>query len=210
MLAFLLVSSAYFGGVPWLPMTVSFAMVALTINTLLTAQPSSQRFLVLLHSLFGIFFIGWTLSHLVLIRSLPAGKWYIFFLCAIVWVADSVAMYVGKSIGRHKMALSISPGKTWEGAAGGVIGGAATAIASGYFLVPQLTIWQRILLGVLLSIAAQISDLGESMLKRYTGVKDSGELIPGHGGLLDRIDSVLFAAPTLLYTLHFLQHGPAI
>ena len=108
------------------------------------------------------------------------------------------------------MAISISPGKTWEGAAGGVIGGAATAIASGYFLVPQLTIWQRILLGVLLSIAAQISDLGESMIKRYTDVKDSGGLIPGHGGLLDRIDSVLFAAPTLLYTLHFLQHGPAI
>ncbi len=209
LLAFLLVFSAYLNAISLLPLMATLTIIALTINALSTDQSPYQRFLALLHSFFGIFFIGWSLSHLVLLRGLPDGKLYILFLCAIVWVGDSIAMYVGKMIGRHKMSMSISPGKTWEGATGGLIGGLVAAVASRNYLVPQLTLGQCLLLALLLSTTAQISDLCESMIKRYTGVKDSGELIPGHGGLLDRIDSLLFAAPTFVYTLRLLNHGLA-
>jgi phosphatidate cytidylyltransferase len=207
LVAFLLVFTAYLGGERWLPMALSFGIAALTASALLTSQHGSYRFLMLLYNLFGVLFIGWSLSHLILLRSLTAGKWYIFFLCVIVWVGDSTAMYIGRSLGRHKMAPSISPGKTWEGAVGGVLGGVFAAALGACVLLPQLVLWQSLILGLLVSLAAQLSDLGESMIKRYAGVKDSGELIPGHGGLLDRIDSVLFAAPMLVYTLDFLLHA---
>jgi phosphatidate cytidylyltransferase len=206
MAGFLLVFTAYFGGERWMPMALFFGVTTLTVSTLLPSCQGSHRFPALLHSLFGVFFVGWGMSHLILLRSLPTGKWFIFFLFAIVWVGDSTAMYIGKSLGRHKMAPFISPGKTWEGALGGALGGVLAAVLGAHLLVLQLTLVQSLLLGFLVSLAAQVSDLGESMIKRYAGVKDSGELIPGHGGLLDRIDSVLFAAPMLLYALNFLLH----
>ena len=107
------------------------------------------------------------------------------------------------------MAPAISPGKTWEGSVGGAVGGVLTAVLSAGFWLPHLVLWQCVVLGLFISCAAQISDLGESMLKRYAGVKDSGGLIPGHGGILDRIDSMLFAAPTLVYALHVLMVVPS-
>jgi phosphatidate cytidylyltransferase len=161
------------------------------------------------YSIFGVLFIGWNLSHLILLRLLPAGPSYILFLCAVVWVGDSAAMYVGKSLGRYKMAPAISPGKTWEGAVGGAVGGVLAAVWSAGFWLPHLGLWQCVMLGLCISLAAQMSDLGESMLKRYAGVKDSGGLIPGHGGILDRIDSLLFAAPTLVYVLQVLMPVPS-
>jgi phosphatidate cytidylyltransferase len=107
------------------------------------------------------------------------------------------------------MAPVISPGKTWEGAIGCVVGGVGTAVVSARFWLPDLLLWQWIVLGLCISLAAQLSDLAESMLKRYAGVKDSGGLIPGHGGMLDRIDSLLFAAPTLVYALYVLLPAPS-
>jgi phosphatidate cytidylyltransferase len=129
-----------------------------------------------------VLFFAWTLSHLILLRLLPAGQWYMLFLCAVVWVGDSVAMYIGKSLGQHKMAPAISPGKTWEGAVGGVVGSVGTAILSAGF--GCRICFSGNVLPACIALAAQISDLGESMLKRYAGVKDSGGLIPGHGGIL--------------------------
>jgi phosphatidate cytidylyltransferase len=170
------------------------------------SQHGPQRFSALLHSLFGVVFIGWGLSHLILLRNLAEGKWYIFFLCFLVWIGDSAAMYVGHSLGQRKLVPTISPGKTWEGAVGGVVGGVLAAVLSARLLVPHLLLWQTVVLGLSISVAAQISDLGESLIKRYAGVKDSGGLIPGHGGVLDRIDSLLFAAPTMFYTLDFFFH----
>jgi phosphatidate cytidylyltransferase len=203
---FLLVFTAYFGGERWMPMALFFGVVTLTVSALIPSHHGAQRFPALLHSLFGVFFVGWGTSHLILLRNLPTGKWSIFFLFAIVWVGDSAAMYIGKSLGRHKMAPFISPGKTWEGALGGTLGGVLAAVLGAHLFIPWLALGQSLLLGLLVCLAAQVSDLGESMIKRYAGVKDSGELIPGHGGLLDRIDSVLFAAPMLVYALNFLLH----
>lgn len=202
----LLVYAAYAGGERWMSRVLSCGVAFLVLSTLVTSQSSPHRLLVLLHSVFGVLFIGWNLSHLMLLRSLDAGQWYVFFLCGIVWVGDTMAMYVGKSLGRHKLAPAVSPGKTWEGAIGGIVGGVSAAVFGARFFLPQVTLLQGVSLGLLVSVAAQISDLGESMIKRYAGVKDSGELIPGHGGLLDRIDSVLLAAPILIYALDFLSH----
>ena len=202
--ALLLVYAAYAGGERWMSRVLSFGVTFLVLSALVTSQSHPHRLLVLLQSVFGVLFIGWGLSHLILLRNLDTGQWYIFFLCGIVWVGDTVAMYVGKSLGRHKMAPSTSPGKTWEGAIGGIVGGLSAAVFGARFFIPQVTLWQGLGLGLLVSVAAQVSDLGESMIKRYAGVKDSGDFIPGHGGLLDRIDSVLLAAPMLIYALDFL------
>ena len=201
-----LVLVAYLGGKVWLPLALSGSIMILTLGALLPSQCGTQRFSALLHSLFGIVFIGWSLSHLVLLRNLSEGQWYIFFLCFLIWVGDSVAMYVGQAMGRHKLAPTISPGKTWEGAIGGAAGCILTAVLSARLLVPHLRLWHSVVLGLLISMAAQISDLGESLIKRYAGVKDSGELIPGHGGILDRIDSVLLAAPMLFYAVDSFFH----
>jgi phosphatidate cytidylyltransferase len=200
---------AHLGGARWVSLTLFLSMVALTISVMLTASPAAHFFPMLVYSVFGVLFIGWTLSHLILLRFLPAGPWYVLFLCTVIWVGDSAAMYVGKSLGRHKMAPAISPGKTWEGALGCVIGGVCTAVVSAGFWLPHLRLWQCLVLGLCIALAAQLSDLGESMLKRYAGVKDSGGLIPGHGGMLDRIDSLLFATPTLVYALYVLLPAPS-
>jgi len=207
--AFALTMAAHFGGWRWLSIGLFCSIVALTIGAMLTASPVPHFFPMLVYSVFGVLFIGWTLSHLVLLRLLPEGPWYMLFLCAVVWVGDSAAMYIGKSLGRHKMAPTISPGKTWEGSVGGVVGGVGTAVVSAGFWLPHLVFWQCVVLGLCISLAAQISDLGESMLKRYAGVKDSSRLIPGHGGILDRVDSMLFAAPTLVYALYVLLPVPS-
>jgi phosphatidate cytidylyltransferase len=198
------------GSTHWLSMTLFFSIVALTLSVMLTASQTAHFLPMLVYSVFGMLFLGWTLSHLILLRLLPAGPWYILFLCAVVWVGDTAAMYVGKSLGQHKMAPAISPGKTWEGAIGCVIGGVCTAVVSARFWLPDLVLWQCIVLGLCISLSAQLSDLGESMLKRYAGVKDSGGLIPGHGGMLDRIDSLLFATPTLVYALYVLLPAPSL
>jgi phosphatidate cytidylyltransferase len=192
------------GGRDWLALAFFLSLVALTCGVMVSAVPGSHSLPTLVYSVFGVLFIGWTLSHLMLLRLLPAGQWYVLFLCVVVWVGDSVAMYVGKSLGRHKLAPTISPGKTWEGSVGGTVGGVLTAIVSAALWLPDLGLWQCMLLGLCISIAAQMSDLGESLIKRYAGVKDSGGLIPGHGGMLDRIDSMLFAAPALVYALDLL------
>ena len=200
---------AYLGDVRWLSLTLFLSLVALAISVMVLASQVAHFFPMMVYSVFGVLFIGWTLSHLILLRLLPAGPWYMLFLCAVVWVGDTAAMYVGKSLGHHKLAPAISPGKTWEGAIGGVIGSVCTAVVSAGWWLPHLGPWQCIVLGLCISLTAQLSDLAESMLKRYAGVKDSGGLIPGHGGMLDRIDSLLFAAPTLVYVLYVLLPAPS-
>ena len=204
-----LMAAAYLGGWPWLSPALFLGLLLLTLSAIVSSQDASGKFPMVLHGAFGILGIAWCLSHFVVLRSMQAGQWYLLFMCVTVWVSDSMAMYTGKLLGRHRLAASLSPGKTWEGAVGGTMSGVVTAGATASFLVPQLLLWQSVLLGFLITLAAQISDLGESMLKRYTGAKDSSGLIPGHGGSLDRIDSMLFAAPTLCYALEVLGKASA-
>lgn len=200
----LLAIAAYVGDTPWLSMALFMGLLGLTSSVISLEDQEASLFLTLISSVFSVVFIGWGLSHLVLLRHLPEGKWYLLFLCAIIWAGDSSAMYIGKTFGRYKLAPTISPGKTWEGAVACVIGGGGAALLGAGWWLPHMTLGHAALLGLGVSVAAQLSDLGESLIKRHAGVKDSGALIPGHGGMLDRIDSMLFAAPTLVYMLNVL------
>jgi len=145
-------------------------------------------------TLTGVLYIGWLISCLVALR-LEAGRDWVFLVLFATFGSDTAAYFIGKAIGRHKMAPAISPGKTWEGAVAGVLGAAVI----GYLFTLDtplrlpLDYAHAIILGVVISIFGQLGDLAESMLKRGTGVKDSGIIMPGHGGILDRLDSILFA-----------------
>jgi phosphatidate cytidylyltransferase len=127
----------------------------------------------------------------------------LFFALALNWVGDSAAYYVGRKFGKHKLAPVVSPGKSWEGAIASVLG----AVLFGVFylgrFVPQIAAWQVALIAVVASAAGQLGDLAESAMKRGAGVKDSGHLLPGHGGMLDRLDSSLFALPVVYILYRF-------
>jgi phosphatidate cytidylyltransferase len=127
----------------------------------------------------------------------------LFFALALNWVGDSAAYYVGRRFGKHKLAPVVSPGKSWEGAGASVIGAILFGVIYLGHFVRQIPWWQVILIAAIASVAGQLGDLAESALKRGAGVKDSGNLLPGHGGMLDRVDSSLFALP-VVYVLYSL------
>ena len=119
------------------------------------------------------------------------GVWWLLLGILTVYAADSAAFFVGRRIGRHRMAPGVSPGKTWEGTAGGLAGAVIAAVALGVLFPLRLDIWQLALIGVIVGVAAPVGDLLESKIKRMADAKDSGSLLPGHGGMLDRLDSLL-------------------
>lgn len=145
----------------------------------------------------GLLYICLPLSLLLMIDKHPRGQLWIFFILGVAFFNDTGAFYVGRSLGRHKLYPSISPGKTWEGAAGGILSSILAAyLFSRFFSIYEFN-WFIIGLASLLSVCGQVGDLAESMLKRLYGMKDSGKILPGHGGLLDRIDGLLFSIPVL-------------
>ncbi|HEV7633796.1 MAG TPA: phosphatidate cytidylyltransferase [Steroidobacteraceae bacterium] len=157
--------------------------------------------------------LAWVAGVLVLVPAWVAlmrlrvdwaqGAEWTLFLLFLVWAADTGAFIAGKALGRHKLAPRVSPGKTWEGAAGGIVlGGLFAWLAAGWFVQPAVSFVAVSLVVVVFSI---IGDLTESMLKRYAGLKDSGQLIPGHGGIMDRMDSITAAAPVLMLGLGLLR-----
>jgi phosphatidate cytidylyltransferase len=181
---------------------------------LATALPAAAT------SVVAFTYIALPLALLVQLRQLWAGAFLIVYLLAVVWAGDTFAYYTGRAIGRHKMAPRISPGKTWEGAVASFVGAIvvgtlvfenAFGISSwllraglvarnqAFLALERPPLGPVMVLSALINVAAQLGDLIESLLKRGAGVKDSGTLLPGHGGLLDRIDALLFAAPVLWY-----------
>jgi phosphatidate cytidylyltransferase len=157
-------------------------------------------------SFLGSFFIPLAFVHMFYIRDLNGGMQLIFFIFIEVWTLDTAAYAFGYMFGKHKLAEGISPKKTIEGAIAGIIFGVLTAIACRYlFMKGILTLYQAILLGLVISVLGQFSDLVESLIKRDGNVKDSGKIIPGHGGVFDRFDSYLFAAPAVYYVLIFIK-----
>lgn len=155
--------------------------------------------------LFGAAYIGWMLSHLILLRGLDGGIALIFFVFLVTWASDTAAYYVGSSFGRHKLAPHISPGKTIEGAIGGLVGSVLMAGIAKFGFMPWLDLKDCLIVGLLLGSIGQAGDLFESRLKRHAGVKDSGAILPGHGGLLDRLDSLIFTAPAFYYCVILLN-----
>jgi len=156
----------------------------------------------------GIFYIGWLGSYLISLRELPNGMWWVLIVLPAVWLADSGAYFVGRSIGKRKFSPRLSPKKTWEGYIGGVVFGTvgAALLAFIWNLIEPgvMTPFQGGLLGLILALITVLGDLGASMVKRQFGVKDSSNLIPGHGGVFDRIDSWLWAGVIGYYVIQWL------
>lgn len=157
-------------------------------------------------TLLGTVYIGWLFSHIILLRGLENGFRWVLLALILSWAYDTCAYFVGCGLGRHKMAPVLSPNKTWEGAAGGLAGSVLAGIV--FRFVVGDPAWVHVLgLGFLAAVAAQTGDLAESALKRTAGVKDSGILVPGHGGVLDRFDSPLLTIPVVYYYLNFFISG---
>ncbi len=149
----------------------------------------------------GAIWAGALLLPLPLIRDSPDGIWWIVLLLAVTWLGDSGAYFAGRTFGKHKLYKKISPNKTWEGAIGGVIAAVIGGALVQKFLLPDQDLVTMLILAAILDVAGVLGDLTESMFKRSFGVKDSGSIMPGHGGILDRIDSLLFSGPLLLLYL---------
>lgn len=152
---------------------------------------------------FGLFYVGFCGAHLILLRNLDQGIFWLVFLTAITIASDSGAYYVGRRLGTTKLFPALSPGKTRAGAIGGIIGGMLGGTIVAVFFMPAFNLLIAALLGIILSCIGIVGDLVESLIKRASGVKDSGQLLPGHGGLLDRIDSLLLTGPVLYYLLYW-------
>ena len=168
--------------------------IALSLVWLVLRPQKEGAFLGWVWTIAGILYVGWLLSYLVALR-LDAGRNWVFFALFTTFGSDTLAFFIGRALGKHRLAPSISPNKTWEGAVGGVFG---AIIVSLLFTLQTplglpLSYGQAVILGFLVSVFGQFGDLAESLLKRNLGVKESGKMIPGHGGFLDRMDSVVFA-----------------
>lgn len=202
-------------GLDW----TGLALVTSIIASLSVELPRRNRQHELLHwslTLSGATYIGWTLAHFVLLRAIetplspsgwlgflglePGAAWIVFVL-AITFLSDTGAYFTGRLLGHHRMAPYISPNKSWEGALGGLVFATLTGVFLVYLLGLPIQLWIGALLGGIGSIAGQAGDLAESLIKRQVNIKDSGHIIPGHGGILDRIDSLLFTAPVLYYMI---------
>jgi phosphatidate cytidylyltransferase len=158
-------------------------------------------------SLGGLAYLGILGPHLISLRLLPEGLWWFMLIMPIAWLADSGAFFIGSRFGKHRIAPRLSPKKSWEGYLGGIATGILAGILFSYLWglrSPAITISRGIIAGVVLSVLPTLGDLGESMLKRQFGVKDTSNLLPGHGGILDRIDSWIWAAAIGYYLVFFL------
>ena len=150
----------------------------------------------------GILTIGWVLGyHLILLRNVESiGRHLIFLLCGTVWCSDTGAYLVGRAFGKHKLGTPVSPRKTVEGTIGGLVVGTLTSFGLSTILLKGTLAWENaVFIGLLLSVLGQLGDLSASLMKRTAGVKDSGDVIPGHGGFIDRCDSLIFSTPVLYY-----------
>jgi phosphatidate cytidylyltransferase len=206
--ALALLLSRQFGGSDVLSAVITAAILISLISLLV--RPSRQQ---ALHKwawmAAGALYVGWMLGYWLDLRGLADGRNWVYLAMLTTFANDTGAYFIGRARGRHKMAPAISPAKTWEGALAGLISAVVAAVLIAVVLrlisvrlggpVFAFEYWQIILLGFLVSLFAQLGDLVESLLKRNTGVKESGNLLPGHGGILDRFDSLIFVGAVAYY-----------
>jgi len=188
-------------------------LAALVFNLMISATASVLEYGRRPHTLdalarqvLGVVYLPLLFAFLILIRHLEAGAIWLFLTLAVVFAGDTTALYAGTFFGRRKLIPSVSPGKTVVGSAGGLLANAAVGALAKMLLLPVIS-WPKILtFSILVGAAGQIGDLFESVIKRTSRIKDSGGILPGHGGILDRIDALLFAAPVAyLFIIHIFQ-----
>jgi phosphatidate cytidylyltransferase len=185
-----------------LPIVIT-ATVVISLIWLLLRPSREKAFRDWAWTIVGALYVGWMLSYWLNLRGLEDGRDWVYLAMLTTFANDTGAFFIGRARGKHKLASTISPAKTWEGAIGGLISAipAAIVIALVLNLISPFTFkyWQIILLGFLVGLFAQLGDLVESLLKRNMGVKESGNLLPGHGGILDRFDSLIFVGAVVYY-----------
>jgi phosphatidate cytidylyltransferase len=187
-----------------------FAVFIILAKTIIAHSKFTIRDAV--YTIAGLIYIGLPFSHLTLLRftdssilltkfgTISTGAAYLWIALVGTWATDTFAFFTGTYLGKHKLAPSISPGKTWEGTIGGLIGSVVAIAILGSFL--KISLINSIFIGLLIGVVAPIGDLVESAIKRFAGVKDSGRLLPGHGGVLDRFDSIMLTVPTVYYYVY--------
>lgn len=212
----LLSTSVFAGSAAFVAAIAPFVFLAIGMRRadLSTGFPAAMT------SAFAFAYVALPLACLVQIREQASGAFLLLYLLLLVWAGDIFAYFVGRSLGRHLMSPRISPKKTWEGALASMVASVGVGVLlynyalpistallnahliekkDGIFALEKAPLWPIVLLSAAINIAAQLGDLVESLIKRGAGIKDSGTLLPGHGGMLDRIDALLFAAPVLWY-----------
>lgn len=192
-----------------MPVFAAAILVTLAYHLIAYERGRDQAALDFAITLAGIAYIGWIGAYLFDLRNLPEGGWWLMLVMCCVWMGDSGAYSLGRAYGKHKMAPRLSPKKSWEGYAASVFSGMLAGIFFVYAfttygnLVGDITMWQGAILGIILGALPPLGDLGESMIKRQSGIKDSSDIIPGHGGFFDRVDSWLWGAVIGYYFLIF-------
>jgi len=203
----LVLLGAELGGTPWLVAGLGGTFVlSFLVFGISDARPSFTA--AMGTTMLGVVWVAGGLAALILVRASERGRLALLTVLLAVWADDTAAYFVGRAIGRHRMAPTLSPKKSWEGFVAGTI----AAIAVAFFALYQdrdsyLTIWEAVVLGLAVAVAAALGDLFESAVKRDVGVKDSGRLLGGHGGFLDRLDAQLFAGPAAYVVLLALGHA---
>lgn len=188
------------------PRSEDFPSISLLVTTAVVLPPiwlvfRSPRSLISnwAWTLAAILYVGWMLSRMVALRDVADGREWVIFALFATFAADTSAFFVGRAVGSHLLAPAISPGKTWEGAIAGLLGAVAASLLLASLLDLPLGWGQKAGLGCIIGVLALVGDLAESWLKRRGGVKDSGRLIPGHGGILDRVDSLVLTGAVMYY-----------
>lgn len=182
-------------------------VIGLLVASLDRGSAGAVRWQRVAVTLLAVCYVNWLLGHTIVLRALPDGLHWVLLLVWVTWLGETAAYAVGSLLGRHKLAPGISPGKTVEGAVAQLAASLVAALTAGDWLFPGLPLRDALAVGVLLGVVGQVGDLVESALKRSVGTKDTGQIIPGHGGILDRIDGLLFNAPALFY---YVTYGRAL
>jgi phosphatidate cytidylyltransferase len=190
---------SFYAGVQVILVVLVLVFLGCAVICLARFGPQGPEPEMLYKQLTGLVYIPFLLGHLILIRHWDQGITWMFFLVTVVFAGDIAAYYIGRAIGRHKLWPSISPGKTVEGAVAGLMANLLVGSLFKPWFFPESGWGDWVGLILVIGVLGQTGDLVESMLKRSVHLKDSGKLLPGHGGLLDRIDAILFAAPALYY-----------
>ena len=207
--------SFYSDGHGWLMEFLPIGRVGILVGVFLfsgmfftsSKRPPAELMKAHARLMWGVIYIGmlypfvYSLGNIVDVQASSgvSGGDALLFLFAILWIGDTAAMYVGKTFGKHKLAPTVSPNKTVEGFVGGLVSAVIVGIVMGYWKFNEFPMYQILIVAVLCSLFGQLGDLVESMWKRSLNIKDSSAIIPGHGGFLDRFDSLLFAAPVMYY-----------
>jgi phosphatidate cytidylyltransferase len=182
---------------------LAVCLMSLFITRYFSVMPLEDSVNQVAYSFLGVVYVSGLMGYFILLRGMEHGNHILFFLFMVIWSGDIAAYYVGKSIGKTPLAPKISPGKTLEGSAAGLVGSVAGGVAAQQLFFEALPLNHCLIMALLCGTMGQIGDLAESLFKRRAGVKDSGSLIPGHGGVLDRLDSLMFAGPAF-YIYHTL------